>query len=329
MNFFKYQNLNFSNRAINIEVPHITDPRSNVLQTLYSQSNDEIWIESWLQQNSVYKAIPKVKISKGSTIGISEAQSSLRQCLLLLDSLTNIQQDLQNNFGKMSSTEWKQKTVEIGKLKDHFTRLMSKFEDGEAIFALKRAIDKRKHKRLNSRKRKTFQQQQIKEEYENRKKLHKDIDQWLLKMKQQVEDAKREEEMQKDADCVLSEVTKKKSDARKQISLLSSLAKLRSVRDQMATQRGEKVSLEDRKAFNITTEKLMKIWGSSLKIYSIEEQGLRLMLEKTANEDSKTAIIAKERKLLEEWHNIFFGPKQYVTPENTAYWALTAAERGC
>lgn len=61
--------------------------------------------------------------------------------------------------------------------------------------------------------------------------------------------------MKKDADCVLAEVTKKKSDARKQLSLIVALNKLRNVRDQFATQRGEKVSAEDRHAFKITTGK--------------------------------------------------------------------------
>lgn len=59
--------------------------------------------------------------------------------------------------------------------------------------------------------------------------------------------------MKKDADCVLAEVTKKKSDARKQLSLILALNKLRFVRDQFATQRGEKISAEDRDAFKITT----------------------------------------------------------------------------
>ena len=87
-----------------------------------------------------------------------------------------------------------------------------------------------------------------------------------------------EEEMQKDADSVLSEVTKKKSDARKQLTLISALVKLRNIRDQVATQRGEKPSLEDRRAFNVTTEKLVKMWENSMQTYSKEEQGLRLML---------------------------------------------------
>lgn len=59
--------------------------------------------------------------------------------------------------------------------------------------------------------------------------------------------------MQKDADCVLAEVTKKKSDSRKQLSLILALSKLRHVRDHFATQRGEKLSSEDREAFKVTT----------------------------------------------------------------------------
>lgn len=59
--------------------------------------------------------------------------------------------------------------------------------------------------------------------------------------------------MKKDADCVLAEVTKKKSDARKQLTLILALNKLRHVRDHFATQRGEKLSSEDRDAFKVTT----------------------------------------------------------------------------
>lgn len=74
-------------------------------------------------------------------------------------------------------------------------------------------------------------------------------------------------------------------------------------------------------------EKLIKMWESSLRTYTIEEHGLKLMLEKNANEDSKIARIAKERKLIDEWNTIFFGPKQIIPQENSIYWALTAAER--
>lgn len=56
--------------------------------------------------------------------------------------------------------------------------------------------------------------------------------------------------MKKEADLVLGEVTKKKSDARKQLSLIASLIKLRSVREKTAQQKGENTSSEDRVVFN-------------------------------------------------------------------------------
>nr|XP_023017291.1 programmed cell death protein 7-like [Leptinotarsa decemlineata] len=326
MNFLKYQN--FSNRSVNLEVSVITDPRTNILQTLYSQSNDELWIDSWLQQNNIYHPIPKIKINKAANvISISDAQSSLKECLMLMEKLTKTHKDLHDNVDKIPSEEWKQKTIEIGLIKDQFTKLISKFESGEAVFALKKAIDKRKKKRLNLKRKKEFRKQELQEKFQNREKLHKTIDQWLRTKMEEVDKVKMEEAMKKDADCVLAEVTKKKSDARKQLALVAALTKLRSIRDQIATQRGEKRSLEDENAFNITTAKLKNMWESSLRTYTIEEQGLKLMLEKTASEDSKTARVKKDRKLLEEWHDILFGPRQVIPPENATYWALTSAER--
>ncbi|CAG9858037.1 unnamed protein product [Phyllotreta striolata] len=327
MNFLKYQN--FSNRNVNIEVPVLMDPRTNVLQSIYNQTNDEIWIDSWLQQNNVYHPIPKIKVNKagGSIVPINEAQSSLKECLMLLDKLTKTHQELESNVEIISSNDWKEKTVEIGQIKDQFTKIMSKFENGDAIFALKKTIDKRKKKRSNQKKNKEFKKRIEEEKIQIREKLHKSIDQWLTKKKEDDEKLKMEEDMQKDADCVLAEVTKKKSDARKQMALIGSLAKLRFIRHHMAVQRGEKPSLEDQNAFNITVVKLKDMWESSLKTYITEEQGLKLMLEKNATEDSRTAELAKERKLLEDWHTVFFGPRQIISQDNAIYWALTAAER--
>ncbi|XP_056632960.1 programmed cell death protein 7-like [Diorhabda sublineata] len=326
MNFLKYQH--FSNRHVNIEVPVMADPRTNILQNIYSQSNDEIWIDSWLQQNNIYHPIPKIKVNKAANvITIHEAQNSLKDCLKLLEKLSQTHQELESNFDKIPSTEWKHKTVEIGNIKDQFTKVISKFENGDAIFALKKTIEKRKKKRINQKKNKEFRKQQLEEEFQLREKMNKSIDQWLASKKEDDERLKMEEDMKKDADCVLAEVTKKKSDARKQMALIGSLAKLRFIRHHMALQRGEKPSLEDQNAFNITVLKLKNMWESSLKTYTKEEQGLKLLLEQTATEDTKTAELKKEKNLLEEWHAVFFGPRQVIPQDNATYWALTAAER--
>lgn len=123
-------------------------------------------------------------------MSINEAQRSLKECLVLLDKLTKTQQNLQDNVASMSTTEWKQRTIEIGLIKDQFTKLMSRFENGEAIFALKRTMDKRKKKRLRVKKKNEFWKQKLNEGYENRNKLHKSIDEWLRSMKEEAEKAK-------------------------------------------------------------------------------------------------------------------------------------------
>lgn len=130
--------------------------------------------------------------------------------------------------------------------------------------------------------------------------------------------------MKKDADCVLAEVTKKKYDARKSLSLIASLVKLRNVREQAAIQRGEKVSVEDHAAFAKVSDHLTKIWTNALQVYAKEEQGLRMMLEQNAVEDNNAARAAKERKIIQEWEIALFGPKCIPS---SIYWGLTAADK--
>lgn len=129
--------------------------------------------------------------------------------------------------------------------------------------------------------------------------------------------------MKKDADCVLAEVTKKKSEARKHLSLISALVKLRNIREQVKQQRGEKTSLEDHRAFLTSSEKLTKMWEDAFKIYLKEEQTLRVMLELNAAEDNNAIKLSKEKKI-QEWEEVLFGKIPTQTP---LYWGLMSAER--
>lgn len=54
----------------------------------------------------------------------------------------------------------------------------------------------------------------------------------------------QDESLKHEADQVLSEVTRKKSEAQRQINMLAALQKLRRVRTQMATHRGERIDAE-------------------------------------------------------------------------------------
>lgn len=298
------------------------------------KTDDELYIETWLSK------IGKIQINLDSTIEIissrkkpakkfrnsvklSNAKQSLRKCLNIIKKLEIIQEELRNNVDTISSLEWKKKTVDIGNLKSELTSLSLQFDNIQAVTLLNKSIIRRRKKRLNQQKGRVARKIAMTQKRENNKKISDDIDQWLENMKDEVEKAKMEEKMQKDADCVLAEVTMKKSDARKQLSLISGLIKLRNIRESQAIQRGEKVSLEDRSAFNKLTEKLTNMWEDTTKIYLKEEQCLKLMLESSVKKDTDLQI-SKSDKIIEQWDYFLFGPK--CIPSQT-YWGLTSADK--
>ena len=308
----------------------------STLKAAQQKSDDELMIETWLSK------IGKISITLNSStdsknmpekikktvhrpqIKISSARTSLCKCLSIIQQLNEAKETLQNGVATLSSAEWKRKTIEIGHLKDELSSLMSTFENTSSFDSLKRNLTKRKKKREMQCRRREERRKKLMREKEEREKLHKDIDRWLEDMKDAVERAKMEENMQREADCVLSEVTKKKSDARKQLSLISALVKLRNVRETAAVARGDKTAPDDAQAFKTNTEKLIKMWEDNLRTYGKEEQGLRIMLENNATEDSKAMKISKQEKAIQQWTYCLFGPKCITSP---AYWGLTSAEK--
>jgi len=75
----------------------------------------------------------------------------------------------------------------------------------------------------------------------------------------------QDESLKHEADQVLSEVTRKKSEAQRQINMLAALQKLRRVRAQMATHRGERVDAESGLRFVRVTGKF------SLQIFKVSD----------------------------------------------------------
>lgn len=280
------------------------DPRfkSNIQSSaaadaLDKKTDDELWIETYLSkigkinlslQSNIEiitkKPTPISKLQNKKCLKIHVAKSLLHRCIKLLEELGKLEDYLRVNVATISSTEWKEKTIEIGQQKDEFTALLSQFDDSSILDQLRKTLNKRKRKRISQKRKKQARKEELADTLKNRQLVHKAIDQWLENMKADVEKAKKvfqryvfirlimlscvclqEELLKKDADCILAEVTKKKSEARKQISILGSLVKLRAVREQTAVQRGEKVSLDDSNAFKTNTGKL--IFYHNFKIY--------------------------------------------------------------
>lgn len=319
-----------------------TEEITNNHEIIDQKTDDELWIETYLSK------IGKININLNSNVEILTqkpgkslttanssnnnnkkslkihvARSVLHRCLKLLEQLENLERYLRENVANISTFEWKQKTIEIGQQKDEFSALLSQFDDSSVLEQLHKAVRKRKHKRSLIRQRKINRNNRKRVESNKKKQLiNKNIDQWLEKMKEDVDKVKHEETLKRDADCVLSEVTKKKSEARKQLQLLTALTKLRSVREKTAIANGERINLEDSNAFERNMEKLRKMWEEALERYMKEEHGLKVMLQN--NTVMEIPRISTEKRIVMDWESVLFGPK--IIPSD-AYWGLMCAEK--
>lgn len=224
------------------------------------KTDDELWIETYLTKigkinlNNERKVSRKQVINKSNkkTLKVHVAVDILRQCTSLLKNLQKLESYLRENVSTIPSNEWKEKTIEIGQQKEEFTNLLLQF-DSTTLESLKKSLNQRKKKRLLLKLKKKSLKADYERSLKRREIINKNIDDWLEKMKTDIEKAKQEELLKKDADCILSEVTKKKSDARKQLALLSALVKLRNVRQKTAEVNGQKLNYDDMEAFDKNT----------------------------------------------------------------------------
>ncbi|XP_049963224.1 programmed cell death protein 7-like [Schistocerca serialis cubense] len=139
------------------------------------------------------------------------------------------------------------------------------------------------------------------EKQAERQKLHKEIDTWIENMQESVEKAKMEDSLKLEAD-----VTKRKAEARRQLALLSALARLRKLRIQMALGRGEKVSSELDACFSRVIDNLKSLWEEKMEEYALEEKGLRVRLTEAVDERK----IRYDRTVLAQWKRLLFGHNQ-------------------
>lgn len=205
----------------------------------------------------------------------------------------------------MTEEEWQQKMNICNAAKDEIVKLLEPIRDQNFFKQLKRNLERRRRKRLREKvKREQWRKEKVMR-MERRARMHAQIDSWIRKEQAVIEKEKQEENLRKDADMILSDVRGKRSDARKYLGLLLELRNLRNVKANIARARGEHLSSAADKAFNNIIAKLIEQWSTLDREYSIEEQGLKLML-KTDNEER---IEKQKRSLFDEWENVLFGKR--------------------
>ncbi|KOC69774.1 Programmed cell death protein 7 [Habropoda laboriosa] len=213
----------------------------------------------------------------------------------------------------LTEEEWQQKMSICNAAKEEIVKLLEPIRDQTFLNQLQKDLERRKKKRLREKMKKEKWRNEKLIIMERRARMHAQIDSWIRKEQAVIEKEKQEENLRKDADMILFDVRGKRNDARKYLGLLQELRNLRNVKANIARARGEHLSLAADETFNNIIAKLTEQWTKLDREYSIEEQGLKLMLKT----DNEKRIEKQKKNLFDEWEKVLFGRKITSDQYNT------------
>ncbi|XP_078047921.1 uncharacterized protein LOC144475674 [Augochlora pura] len=303
-------NANYStNLYPNYICPIGTTDVTNISIITEKRYADEKDIENFLDKLDLSKNTnDQRKLQTNSKIATTK--DAITAAYKLNEKLKIICAELKNNKD-LSEEEWQEKINICETAKSEIMKLLEPIKDPNFLNHLKKHLERRKKKRLRERiKRDKWKHEKVMR-MERRARLHAQIDSWIRKEQAVIEKEKQEENLRKDADMILSDIRGKRSDARKYLGLLQELQNLRNIKANIARARGEHLSLAADEAFHNIIAKLTEQWSAFDREYSIEEQGLKLML-KTDNEER---IEKQKKNVFDEWENVLFGKKMLTNEQ--------------
>ncbi|XP_008552839.2 programmed cell death protein 7 [Microplitis demolitor] len=289
-----------------------SDVTSNQLVIdVYQREKDTELINNFIDENSNLKADKKFNHKeKNKKLGITQIKSLLSSINKLNVNLKEEISSLEEEKFKLDTEELNEKLQKCMRIKMEVEKLSLMIREDDVILKFKKLIDQRKKKRMREKKLRAKWKASKLLDAERRDRLHAAADAWIRDKQDVIEREKQEENLRKDADMILSDIRNKRSDARKYLSVLNELKNLRKVKSANARARGEKLSVAADQAFENIIVQLIEQWSKLDREYSIEEHGLKLMLQT----DNEKVITRQKKNNFDDWEVAIFGRK--LSPVN-------------
>lgn len=150
------------------------------------KENDQHFIENWLAQTKVKG---NRKQTSNNSPSIPELKAYISNVLKVCRDIKKLQEDLKENVSVLSSEEWGEKTALVNKWKGELNQMGSWKSEGTCEL-LNKKLAKRLSKRARLRRRKDKLKLQKIEEDLARTKRTGEINQWLNKMKEEIDNKK-------------------------------------------------------------------------------------------------------------------------------------------
>ncbi|XP_039291180.1 programmed cell death protein 7 [Nilaparvata lugens] len=268
------------------------------------KEKDRTWIKNWLRNIGKENKMSAEKPVASDNIKISEIKYKVMKIKKLTSELESMSKSLAVMMKTLNEEEWKERVEEIEDKKRDLTDLLGELNNKREI--VKRQLDKRIRKRNRERK-KRVERRMVKEERRvGSERENERIDVWMREMEESVERARREAEMKREADSVLSDVTRKKNEAKRQLALFEGLRKLHKARVVAWNAMGLIISSAQLDTFSNVVDRLAAMWSDRLNEYNLEERGLKVMLQE-ASDDVTAMSTNRQKQILRQWESALFG----------------------
>ncbi|KFM67747.1 Programmed cell death protein 7, partial [Stegodyphus mimosarum] len=221
---------------------------------------------------------------------------------------------------------WQAEMKRVSQMKSQLADICNMLSNPNNILVIQKKLKRIKKKRELKQKQKEEALCEKMKAEQNRKVLNQEIDKWLDSIKEKNMKLKREAEMKKEADNILSEVRRKIHEAKRTIEKLKVFEKLRNARKANAFQKGLFILPEHDESFENKMSVLKETMLKQLSDYEAEERALKVMLE-TEQEGQleeealwrikkiKTLQQKKQRHIYE----CLFGDTEEPSPEDPLY----------
>lgn len=283
------------------EQPPISQPVScNQFESFMVPSLQFKSVSEWLENKSLCQPVDAVKPRQ--PFWIHEFRIELEKCMSSARELQNLSLTMKGNVETLSDEEWDGFCHKMETLKKIIKDKLEYVTDPKILASVKIQLRKRQKKRASlGRRNAAYHQERVKKE-NDRKIVSQQIDDWMIAQVEIAASVKRDEQLKKEAQLVLSEVTRRTTEATRQLDLLSGLEKLRLLKRQLTQNQQDSNTVDSLIVF----ENLKQMWTAKLKEYELEEQGLRVMLSE-ANLETIKSKKHLEEEALNSWKTLLFG----------------------
>ncbi|XP_030581013.1 programmed cell death protein 7 isoform X1 [Archocentrus centrarchus] len=255
---------------------------------------DAQWITRFLQTRGRSSRRAQSPQQQPQLSSIPALRDALYGAAELVSRLEEICHTLNHNLH--NDSVWSDHYLRALRVKVELQDKVNLLRDSECLDQLKTKVSRaarRRVRRLRARK-----EAQIEEQHAEERRSQKEaaIDKWRMKLMQEVEEKKKEQDLKLAADSVLCEVRKKQADVKRMQDILRSLEKLRRLRKEAVSKKGIVTELQSDEVFSGRLEQLRTVMKKRTAVYSAEEKALMVMLEGEQEEERRREQERRARK---------------------------------